>query len=289
MLKHCGYSLLALMTIVGVSATSSGRVAAENAVSPLSPDAERATFRLADNDLVVELVAAEPDVVSPVSIAWDEDGRMYVAEMRDYPNATTGGCVKRLDDPDECGRYRRATIFADKLAFPNSVLPWSGGVLVTSAPNIWFFKDTDGDGKADEKRVILTGFHTGNQQLRVNGLTWGLDNWVYGANGRSGGAIHKPGEPPEKAVSIARSDFRFRPDTGPVEAVAGFSQFGQSRDDWGNRFTNWNTIPMRHVVIDERYLSRNPYLAEAKSVATIADPADLRVYSISPPPQTFNR
>ena len=75
MLKHRGYSLLALMTIVGVGATSSGRVSAEKGVSPLSPDAERATFRLADNDLVVELVAAEPDVVSPVSIAWDEDGQ----------------------------------------------------------------------------------------------------------------------------------------------------------------------------------------------------------------------
>src|SRR5262249_44714673 len=142
----------------------------------------------------------------------------------------------------------------------------------------------------DEKRLVLTGFGTGNQQLRVNGLTWGLDNWVCGANGRSGGSIRRPGDPPEKAVSINRSDFRFRPDgSAPPQAISGFSQFGQARDDWNNRFTNWNTIPMRHVVLEERYLSRNPYLAEAELVAQIADPADLRVYGIAPPVERFNR
>src|SRR5262249_42405939 len=137
---------LLLFAVIGRLLVGIGELeAAEKAASPLSPDAERATFRLADDQLVIELVAAEPDVVSPVSIAWDEDGRMYVAEMRDYPNATTGGLVKRLDDPGKDGRYRHATVFADKLAFPNGVLPWNGGVLVTSAPNIWYFKDTDGD------------------------------------------------------------------------------------------------------------------------------------------------
>ena len=138
--------------------------------------------------------------------------------------------------------------------------------------------------------MVLTGFGEGNQQLRVNGLTWGRDNWVYGANGRSGGAVRRPSDPPEKAVSIARNDFRFRPATGEVEAVAGFSQFGLPRDDRGDRFPSWNTIPIRHVVIEERALSRNPYLAESSSVASILDPSDGgRVFAISPTQATFNR
>ena len=116
-----------------------------------------------------------------------------------------------LEDRDGDGRYEHAQIFASQLKFPTSVLPWNGGVLVTAAPDILFLKDADGDGRADERRVILTGFAEGNQQLRVNGLFWGLDNWVYGANGRSDGEIRRPGDPPSKAVSIRRHDFRFRP------------------------------------------------------------------------------
>src|SRR5207247_2926372 len=88
------------------------------------------------------------------------------------------------------GRYEHSVVFADKIAFPNGVMPWNGGILVTAAPDILFFKDNDGDGRADERRVIITGFAEGNQQLRVNGLYWGLDNWIYGANGRSDGEVH---------------------------------------------------------------------------------------------------
>lgn len=256
---------------------------------PPTPDQERAALRLADPELTIELVAAEPDVQSPVAIAWDEHLRLYVAEMIDYPVAAPAGKVKRLEDRDHDGRYETATVFAADLPYPTSVLPWNGGVLVTAAPNIWFFKDTNDDGVADEKRVILTGFAEGNQQLRVNGLTWGLDNWVYGANGRSGGAIRRPDDPPEKAVPIPRNDFRFKPDTGEFEALAGFSQFGLPRDDWGNRFPSWNTVPIRHVVLEDRELARNPFLTDAATVADILDPADRgRVYSLAPPPVTFN-
>jgi putative membrane-bound dehydrogenase-like protein len=258
-------------------------------IGPPTPEVEQAALRLADPALTVELVAAEPLVQSPVAIAWDERGALFVAEMIDYPVAPPAGKIKRLEDRDGDGRYEHATVFADGLPYPNGVLPWKGGVLVTAAPNIWFFKDNDGDGVADEKRVILTGFAEGNQQLRVNGLTWGLDNWVYGANGRSGGAIRRPDDPPEKAIPIPRNDFRFRPDTGEVEAIAGFSQFGLPRDDWGNRFPSWNTVPIRHVVLEDRELARNPHLADAATTANILDPADNgRVYSLAPPPVTFN-
>jgi len=139
---------------------------------------------------------------------------MFVVEMTDYPLGPTSGRVRLLEDRDGDGRFERVTVFADKLPFPTSVLPWQGGVLVAAAPDIWFLKDNDGDGQADERRVLFTGFGQGNQQLRVNGLTWGLDNWVYGANGRSDGEIRRTEDPTNKTVSIRRRDFRFRIDPG---------------------------------------------------------------------------
>src|SRR5262245_26363928 len=125
------------------------------ATNALSPSEELASFRLADRQLIVELVAAEPDVISPVAIAFDADGRLLVAEMIDYPNGPMSGRVRLLEDRNGDGRYETATVFADNLPFPNSVLPWNGGVLVTAAPNIWFLKDTNGDGRADERRILF--------------------------------------------------------------------------------------------------------------------------------------
>ena len=161
------------------------------AVGPLSPEAERATFQLADENLVIELVASEPAVISPVAIAWDAAGRMFVAEMEDYPVGPDKGRIRLLEDRDHDGRYETATVFAAGVPFPTSVLPVRGGLLVAAAPDILFLQDTDGDGTADRREVLLTGFAEGNQQLRVNGLTWGADNWVYGANGRSNGEVRR--------------------------------------------------------------------------------------------------
>src|SRR5207302_9783390 len=215
-------------------------IAAESSESPLSPAEELTTFHFADSNLTAELVAAEPDVVAPVALAWDADGRLFVAEMTDYPSGPISGRIRLLEDRDSDGRYEHATVFANKIAFPNGVMPWNGGLLVTAAPDILFFKDTDGDGRADERRVLLTGFAEGNQQLRVNGLYWGLDNWIYGANGRSDGEVRRADDPPDKKVMIRRRDFRFRPWSKQFEAIAGHSQFGCAHDEWGNRFPVFN-------------------------------------------------
>src|SRR5207237_9943074 len=101
---------------------------------------------------VAELVAAEPVVEDPIAFAWGPDGKFWVVEMGDYPLGTDGkgrpgGRVKVLSDPDEHGRYRKATIFLDNLPFPTGVLPWRNGVLVTCAPDIFYAEDIDGDGK----------------------------------------------------------------------------------------------------------------------------------------------
>src|SRR6516165_8087256 len=190
----------------------SGRAADQPGAGPRTPGDSMKAFALADPALTIELVAAEPQVTSPVAIAWDEDGRLYVAEMNDYPVAQTSGRIRRLEDRDGDGRYEHATVFADGLPFPNGVMPCYGGVLVTAAPNIWFLRDQDGDGRAEDRQIVVTGFGTGNTQLRVNGLTWGLDNKIYAANGRSDGNISFPGPVDHQAsqpVSIQRRDVRF--------------------------------------------------------------------------------
>src|SRR5215831_5119157 len=102
---------------------------------PLTPDQEAASFQLPAG-LRIELVAAEPQVESPVAMAFDENGRLWVVEMRDYPNGPSPGRppegrIKILDDRDGNGRYQHSTLFADHLLFANGLMPWRGGVIVT--------------------------------------------------------------------------------------------------------------------------------------------------------------
>jgi putative membrane-bound dehydrogenase-like protein len=259
------------------------------AQGPLSPEEERASFELADPELVVELVASEPDVASPVAIAWDERGNLFVAEMTDYPLGPPSGRIRLLRGYQGEGRFRKTTLFAEGLAFPTSVLPWRGGILVSAAPYIWFLKDSDGDGVADERRVVLMGFGEGNQQLRVNGLHRGLDGLVYGANGRSNGSLRGPEDPPPRAIVINQHDFRFLPDSIFVEPIAGFSQFGLAMNDRSERFPSWNTVPVRQVVLEERHVARLGPSDRSRTVAEIIPLADVQVFPRSLAPQTFNR
>lgn len=228
---------------------------------------------------VVELMAAEPLVRDPVAMAWGTDGKLWVAEMADYPNGLdgkgqSGGRVRFLQDTDGDGNYDKSTLFLDGVNFPNGVFPWKQGVLVSAAPDIFYAEDTDGDGKADRRDVLYTGFVEGNQQHRVNGFEWGLDGWLYLANGDSGGVVKsvKTGE----TVDIRGRDLRIHPETGRIEAVAGQAQFGRRRDDWGRWYGNNNSNPMFQYVYEDRYLSRNPHYAAPagrRDVPTVAGAA----------------
>lgn len=238
------------------------------ATAQLSPDAALKSFELADPALRVELVAAEPLVESPCAIAFDEKGRLFVAENRGYPNTAQPpvGSIALLEDTDGDGRMDKRSTFADGLTFPNGVLPWRGGVIVTCAPDVLFLTDTDGDGRADERRVLLTGFETkGSTQLRVNCPTLGPDGWIYLAAGLSGGAIICP-EHPERPPLKMTADVRFHPDTLEVETVDGRSQYGISFDSAGRRFICMNRIQVQHVVLDSKWLRRNPLLAFSDTV-----------------------
>jgi len=238
--------------------------------SPLAPADALKAFEAAPG-LRVELVAAEPLVASPCAIAFDSKGRLFVAENRGYPIGPTegekpAGVIAMLEDTDGDGRMDKRTVFAEGLSFPNGVLPWNGGLIVTCAPDVLFLKDNDGDGVADERRVLLTGFATtGSTQLRVNAPTVGPDGWIYLAAGLSGGTVTCP-EHPERSPLKMTSDIRFNPKTLEVELVDGKSQYGMSFDVFGNRFICMNRVPVQHVAFQSKWLKRNPRLAFSETV-----------------------
>ena len=263
----------------------------EEQPGPKSPEESRKCMTVPPG-FKVELVAAEPLVMDPVAFAWGADGKFWVVEMADYPlgidgKGKHGGRVKFLQDTNGDGKYDKATLFLDGIGYPSGVMPYKKGVLVSCAPDIFYAEDTDGDGKADIRKVLYTGFREGNQQHRVNGFAWGLDNWIYLANGDSGGVIKsmKTG----KRVNISGRDIRIRPWTGDIETVTGQTQFGRNRDDWGNWFGGNNSNPMWHFVLEERYLKRNPYLAPPNlRVPVSVSPGSAPVYPISRTLERFN-
>ncbi|HLU90045.1 MAG TPA: PVC-type heme-binding CxxCH protein, partial [Cyclobacteriaceae bacterium] len=210
-----------------------------------------------------------------------------VVEMPVYPSRRAGSPpsnIVLLTDTDDDGVYDKRTLFAEDLPFVNGVMPWKDGILVTNAPDIIYFADTDGDGKADVREVVLSGFATTNPQLRVSHLRYGMDNWIYGAYFRAGGAggdeqfmgrgepLYFPDDPDNTRFDIAAGmDFRFRPDDRVAERSGGHSQFGNTFDEEGNRFTLMNADHIRHIVIPDRYASANPYYSLGSVMESISD------------------
>ncbi|XZE51613.1 neutral/alkaline non-lysosomal ceramidase N-terminal domain-containing protein [Planctomycetaceae bacterium SH139] len=237
-----------------------------------------------------EVVAAEPAVVDPVAFDWDQAGRLWVAEMSDYPlgldgRGKPGGRVRVLEDRDGDGKYETNQIFADGLRFPNGILTWREGVLVTAAPEILYLADTDGDGRADIQEVLFSGFNEGNQQLRMNHLRWGLDNWVYCANGghhaNHGLGTQVTSHRTGASHTLGSRDFRFKPDTGELELESGPSQYGRNRNAWGHWFGTQNANPLWHYVLSDRYLGRNPHVPTVTPLNHLVGPGSPKVYPIS--------
>jgi putative membrane-bound dehydrogenase-like protein len=249
-------------------------------VAPRSPEESLQCLEL-DDRLQVELIAAEPLVADPVAIDFGPDGRLWVVEMPDYSrevDETFGhsGRIRYLEDSNGDGNYDRATLFATGLRFPTGTLVWRKGLLVCDAPDILYLEDTTGDGRADKREVLYSGFATINPHARVNGLRYGLDNWVYGSGGLFGGDITSfSGE----QSSLNRRDFRIRPDTGAVEAASGITQQGRVRDDWGNWFGCDNSNLAWHYPVFDHYVRRNPFAAPpSPRVSVPADAEAARLY-----------
>ncbi len=264
---------------------------------PTEPGDVAKSFRL-QHGFRMDLLAAEPLTTDPVAMAYDENGLAWVVEMSDYPytdkstdvpfqERTTDlplGRVRILEDTDGDGDFDTSEIFARELSWPTGIALYDGGAFVAATPDIWYLKDTNGDRRADVRRQVFTGFRKFNVQAVMNNLAWGPDHKIYGAGSSNGGVIRTVEQPDTPPVTLSRHDFRFDPVTLQFEAITGGARFGNSFDDWGNRFLCNIRNPAQHVVLPSHYLRRNPYLPVPAAVHDIAASGDtLPVYRTSPP------
>jgi len=258
-------------------------------IPPTEPADTLKTFTVAPG-FKIEQVAAEPLVNSPVAMEWDENGRLYVCEMRGYSENRDDKLsrISVLDDTDGDGRFDKSTVFIDGLLWPTAVFPFDGGLFVADAPDVYYFKDTDGDGRAshtpEEKKLVLTGFGTSNVQGLLNSFRWNLDNRIEIATGSLGGDIVK-GDAPKDArpTSIRGRDLSMHPRTYDFVPTSGASQHGMSFDDWGRKFVSSNSNHIQQVMYEDRYIARNPFLdAPPAKVSIAADGPQAEVFRTSP-------
>lgn len=261
---------------------------------PYTPEQSMAMLQL-EPGFRVELVAAEPDVQSPVAMDIDEDGRIFVVEMPGYPlDVSPSGRVKLLEDTDGDGRVDRSTVFADNLRLPSGVMRYKRGILVTSPPDLIYFEDVNGDGKADVREVVITGFAKTNPQHAVNHPVYGLDNWIYLAHsggsqpviyadlfGDQGKDLTFPGRPEIKGLDSRGRGVRLKPDAFKIEGLSSRTQYGNAFDAYGHFFAHNNSIHQRHEVIAARYLERNPHLLLPSAMAEISDHGNNNIMPIT--------
>lgn len=197
--------------------------------APLSPQ-DSIRYTQVPADFSLQLFASEPDVVKPIYMAWDERGRAWVIEARDYPHGLLAegepghDNIKVCEDTDGDGRADKFTVFADQLNLATSLVFVNGGVLVSQARHMLFLKDTDGDGRADVRQIILPGWGVGDSHAMQSYLSRGFDNWLYGAVGYSNFRGNVGG----KDLQFGQGVFRFKPDGSVLEFLHQFNN-----NTWG--------------------------------------------------------
>ena len=256
--------------------------------APTEPNAAISTFKYRPG-IKVELVAAEPLVVDPIAMCFDEDSRLFVVEMRDYSERRDErlGRIRMLEDTNDDGVMDKSTVYADDLPWPTALIWYDGGLFVGSTPDIFYIKDADNDGKADDRKVIFTGFGSEVKRLNVqallNSFQWGLDNRIHGANGGNGGIIitkARNGVPP---LNLGSSDFSFDPRTLNIRRENGGGQYGLTFDHAGRKFVCSNSAHLRQVMYDyDAVLPDMLYPLPSPALDIPVDGANAPVYRISP-------
>ncbi len=223
---------------------------------PLSAD-ESVKHMVMPKGFEAKLFASEPDIAKPLCMAWDHQGRLWIAESTDYPNnlkkvGTGDDRIKICEDTDGDGKADKFTIFADKLSIPTSITFANGGLIVADAPDMLFLKDTDGDGKADVRKVLFTGWGTRDTHAGPSNLRWGFDNWIWGMVGYSGFDGTVGGE----HLRFSQGFYRFKPDGSKLEFLR-----STNNNTWGLGFTEdglvfgstANGCPSVYLPIPNRY------------------------------------
>ena len=210
---------------------------------PLTPEQQLKMFHVPPG-FEVQLVAAEPDLRKPMNMAFDSQGRLWFTESREYPFAApldkpSRDTIRVLSDFDAQGLARKVEIFADGLNIPTGLYPYKNGVIAWSIPNIWFFEDTNGDGKSD-KRTKLFGplgwerdTHGMNSSFRR-----GFDGWLYITHGFNNNTTVRAADGSEITMNSGNT-YRVQPDGSRVEqhTFGQVNPFGFCFDELGNAYS----------------------------------------------------
>ena len=283
----------------------------DDAPQPRSPEESAASFKLPPG-FQMQVVASEPLIASPSGICWDEQGRMLVSELHGYnleghldieelnksgkldtqvrrvqaseehkKEAEEGsyGVIKLLSDTDGDGRMDQANIWADDLPPAYGLVAARKGVIVACAPDIVYLADLDGDGTAETRETLFTGFANGMLERGINAPLWGDDGWIYFGRGWPGGTITGPNF--DGSIELPDSDFRIRADGSAIEPVTGGTHtLGFTMTQGGDRFVIGTTVPGIFIApLPYQYQLRNPNIAASNiEVRT----GDARAYSLAP-------
>ncbi len=233
---------IGLATVLGVSAADPFSEGVRP-TDPLTPAEQQKTFQLPEG-FKIELVAAEPDIQKPMNMAFDAKGRLWVSMSREYPfpaplDKPARDSIRILEDFDQNGRARKITTFVDGLNIPIGMYPYKDGVIAWSIPNIWFFRDTDGDGKAD-KREVLYGPFGWERDTHGNQASFrrGFDGWLYATHGYNNVSNVKARDGSEVRMHSGNT-YRMAMDGGHIEqhTYGQVNPFGMCFDPAGNMYT----------------------------------------------------
>ena len=245
---------------------------APDLAKPFTPE-ESAELSMAQAGFDLKLFAAEPDIVNPVAFAWDERGRLFVAETVDYPNTLLPNQqghdrITICEDKDGDGKADTFTIFAEGLNIPTGLAPVDGGWIVAQAPRFLYLKDTDGDDRADVKRVLNEGWGTRDTHAGPSNLRYGHDNKIWGAVGYS------EVEGTTQGGQFGQGVFRMDPDGGNIEPVGLFSNntwgLGIS-EDFEIFGSTANNAPAWHVPLWRRFTYERHEALPSQLAAKIDD------------------
>ena len=283
-----------------------------DAPKPMTPEESARAFHLPDG-FRMEVVASEPLIASPSAVCWDERGRMFVSELHGYnlegqldieelnksgqldtqvrrvqaeeqfrraAMPGTYGVVKLLADTNGDGRMDRAVVWATNLPPAYGLVAARGGVIVACAPDIVFLADCDGDGVAETREVLFTGFRTGALERGINAPLWTVDGWIYFGRGHGGGIITGPHL--ASPVKLSDSDFRIRAEGSAIEPVTGGTHtLGFAFTEAGERFISTTSVPGIFIApLPWSYLARNP---DAATPVVSVPTGDRHAYQISQP------
>ena len=286
------FQRLMFLVAVCLSASAMAQIPApDDAPQPVPPEIAAGQFKLPPG-LRMELVASEPLIREPSGVCWDERGRLFVCELHGFnldgqididevnktgkldtvvrrffvpehieeaAKAGTYGTVKQLIDTDGDGRMDKADIWADHLPACFGICPARGGIIVVCAPDIIFLADRDGDGKAEVREVLFTGFSTGVLDRRMGDPKWGLDDWIYVGRSHRDATITGPHLP--HPVALPDTDFRIKPDGSAIEPISGaVGGLGHTITESGDRFVSSIGWPAHLVApLPWHLLARNPF------------------------------